>query len=180
MPAPNSSDQDLVLRARGGDADAVAELYRQHAPAIFRYFTYRTQDRATAEDLTGAVFVKMVEGLARYEERGAPISAWLFRIAHDRLVDHHRRSALRQTEALSEALEDDTPGTEAQAMMRSAQRRLQELVANLSDDQRIVVQLRFVEGYSLEECAQVLQKTTGAIKALQHRALRQLAERMDR
>jgi RNA polymerase sigma-70 factor (ECF subfamily) len=157
----------------------VAELYRQHAPAIFRYFTFRTQDRATAEDLTGAVFVKMVEGLARYEERGAPFSAWLFRIAHDRLVDHHRRSALRQTEALSEALEDDTPGTEAQAMTRSAQRRLQQLVANLSEDQRIVVQLRFVEGYSLEECAQLLQKTTGAIKALQHRALRQLAERMD-
>jgi RNA polymerase sigma-70 factor, ECF subfamily len=180
VPAPNFPEQDLVFRARGGDADAVAELYRQHAPAVFRYFSFRTQDRATAEDLTGAVFVKMVEGLERFEERGAPISAWLFRIAHDRLVDFHRRSALRQTEALSEAMEADDPGTEAQAMTRAEQQRIQRLVANLSEDQRTVIQLRFVEGYSLEECAQLLYKTTGAIKSLQHRALRQLAERLDR
>lgn len=180
VPAPNSSEQDLVHRARGGDADAVAELYRLHAPAIFRYFTFRTQDRATAEDLTGAVFVKMVEGLPRYQERGAPITAWLFRIAHDRLVDYHRRLVHRQTEPLSEALEAEGSGTEAQAMERSEMQRVQALVASLTDEQRTVIQLRFVEGYNLEDCARRLNKTTGAIKALQHRALRQLAEKLER
>lgn len=180
MPAPNSTEPTLVHRARGGNAIAVAELYRLHSPAIFRYFYFRVRDRATAEDLTGEVFVKMVEGLPRYEERGVPITAWLFRIAHDRVVDHHRRSVYRQTEAISEALATDEPGTEAQALARSENQHLHGLIDTLTEEQRSVIQLRFVEGYSLEDCARILRKTTGAIKALQHRALRQLGQKLDR
>ena len=96
------------------------------------------------------------------------------------LVDHHRRSALRQTENLSEALEARGPGTEAQALDLSEMEYVRFLVDRLTDEQRMVIQLRFIEGYSLEECARVLSKTTGAIKALQHRALRQLAQKLER
>lgn len=180
MPASKLTEQALVLRASGGDANAVDELYRLHSPAIFRYFYFRVQDRATAEDLTGEVFVKMVEGLPRYQERGIPITAWLFRIAHDRVVDHHRRSSYRQTEILSEALETDAPGTEAQAEERLDNQYLHQLIDTLTDEQRTVIQLRFIEGYSLEECARLLRKKPGAIKALQFRALRQLGQKLDR
>lgn len=180
MPPTQPSESALVERARRGEAEAIAELYRLHAPAIFRYFYFRVPDRRTAEDLTGEVFVKMVEALPRYEERGHPITAWLFRMAHDRMVDHHRRAAHRQTEPLSDTLEAREAGTEAQALDQAEQQQLRTLLRTLSDEQQVVIQLRFIEGYSLEECAHLLGKTTGAIKSLQHRALRQLGQKLDR
>jgi RNA polymerase sigma-70 factor (ECF subfamily) len=178
VPAPNPAEPVLVRRAREGDAEAVAELYRLHAPVIFRYFLFRVPDQPTAEDLTGEVFVKMVEGLPRYEERGVPLAAWLFRMAHDRLVDYHRRARYRQTEELSDTQVAEDPGTEAQAMTQAELHRVRQLMADLTDEQRLVIQLRFVEGYSLEDCARLLKKTAGAIKALQHRALRQLGQKL--
>lgn len=180
MPEPNAAEQSLVQRARRGEADAVAELYRLHSPTIFRYFYFRVSDRNTAEDLTGEVFVKMVEGLPRYEERGVPITAWLFRMAHDRLVDHHRRSNVRQVETLTDTQEAEGPSPEILALDRSEMQDIRDLIEGLTEDQRTVIQMRFVEGYSLEEAAQILNKTTGAIKALQHRALRQLGQKLSR
>ena len=180
MPSSHDIELALIHRAQRGEPEAVAELYRIHSPAIYRYFYFRVHDRATAEDLTGEVFVKMVEGLPRFVDRGAPLAAWLFRIAHDRVVDHHRRAAHRQTEALSDGLEASEPGTETQALQRAEMERVSAVVATLTDEQRMVIQLRFVEGYSLEQCASLLRKTPGAIKALQHRALRQLAGKLER
>jgi RNA polymerase sigma-70 factor (ECF subfamily) len=179
VPASNASEQELVQRAKRGDPAAVAEIYERHSPAIFRYFLYRVRERETAEDLTGDVFVKMVEGLSRFEDRGAPLAAWLFRIAHDRAVDHHRRAALRHTEAIPDDLAAASPGPDSLAQQRVEAQRLQAQMAALTDEQRTVIQLRFIEGYSLEECAQLLGKSTGAIKALQHRALRQLAGKLN-
>jgi RNA polymerase sigma-70 factor (ECF subfamily) len=175
----STTDAILIHRARGGDAEAVVALYQAHSPAIFRYFLLRVSERTAAEDLTGEVFEKMVAALPRYEERGLPFAAWLFRIAHDRWVDFQRRSQHRQTEPLSDWLESDEPGTEAQALARTERARLLAVIETLTDEQRSVVQLRFVEGYSLEEVAQLLGKNTGAIKALQHRALQQLARKLD-
>jgi RNA polymerase sigma-70 factor, ECF subfamily len=180
VPSPNTDEQVLIQHAKRGDGAAVAELYRRHSPAIFRYFYYRVHDRETAEDLTGDVFVKMVEGLPRFEDRGAPLAAWLFRIAHDRAVDHHRRAAYRQNDELTDGLAAEAPSPETQAQERLELERLFAQVATLTDEQRTVIQLRFIEAYSLEECAAILGKTTGAIKALQHRALHQLAGKLRR
>lgn len=180
MRSLNISELTLVQRAQEGEAAAVAELYERHSSTIFRYFLFRAPDRATAEDLTGEVFVKMVEGLPHYQERGVPIMAWLYRIAHDRLVDYHRRSAVRQTEALSDDLESEAPGTEAEALGRAEIQHVLAFMQGLTEDQRTVVQLRFMEDYSLEDCARVLGKTQGAIKAIQHRALRQLGKKLRR
>ena len=167
-----------MLRAQRGDAEAIEELYRVNQPLIFRYVYFRVRDRETAEDLTGEVFVQMVTALPRYEDRGVPIAAWLFRIAHDRVVDHHRRAAHQPTEPVSDALEDDRPSTEAAAFDRLDSRQLRRMMDSLTDEQRLVIQLRFVEGYDLEDCARLMQKTTGAIKSLQHRALQQLARKL--
>jgi RNA polymerase sigma-70 factor (ECF subfamily) len=117
----------------------------------------------------------MVEALPRFVDRGAPVAAWLFRIAHDRVVDHHRRAVYRDSQVIGETLETGEAGPEAQALGSAEKQQLNELIAQLTDEQRTVIQLRFIEGYSLEECARILGKTIGAIKALQHRALRQMA-----
>jgi RNA polymerase sigma-70 factor, ECF subfamily len=172
-------DPALIRRAQTGDADAVAELYHRHAPVIFRYLYVRLCERATAEDLTGEVFLKMVEGLPHYSDRGLPFGAWLFRIAHARLVDHYRRNNRRQNTLLSETWADEGDGPEALALDRITYRTLLALLRHLTDEQQLVVQLRFIEGHSLEVTASLMQKNVGAVKALQHRALRELERQLE-
>lgn len=179
MPSPETNESALIRRAQQGDTEAAAQLYRRHGPAIFRYFLFRLGDELAAEDLTGEVFLQMVRGLPRFEDRGAPFSAWLYRIAHARLVDHHRRAQVRQTEPLLDTTPDSAPGPEAESFQRAEQRRMAAALATLTEEQQLVVQLRFVEGCSLEQTAQLMQKTVGAVKAVQHRALRSLARAMD-
>lgn len=171
-------EQQLIQRAQAGNAEAVAELYRRHAPAIFRYAFFRVNDQTAAEDLTGDVFVEMMQALHRYTERGAPFAAWLFRIARARIVDYHRRHARRPTETLSETLADHAPSPEMQATTQAETHGLLAAMQILTDEQRTVIQLRFVEGHSLETTARLMRKTLGAIKALQHRALSRLGRHL--
>ena len=175
MPTPDTDEHLLIRRAQQGDPEAATLLYRRHGPAIYRYFLFRVSDELVAEDLTGEVFLQMVRGLPRFQYRGAPLSAWLYRIAHDRLVDHLRRSAVRQSEPLLESTPDDGLGPEAESIERAEQLQVRAAIAALTDEQQTVVQLRFVEGCSLEVTARIMDKSVGAIKAVQHRALRRLA-----
>ena len=99
----SAEERSLIRRAQQGDPEAVAELYYRHAPAIFRYAYFRMNDSAAAEDLTGEVFVKMIEALRHYTERGTPFAAWLFRIARARVVDYQRGTARRPTADLAPA-----------------------------------------------------------------------------
>ena len=176
MADTDADEPALVQRAQRGDAEAIAALFRRHAPGIFRYFIFRVSDRAAAEDLTSEVFLHMLEGLPSYIARGAPFVAWLFRIAHDRSVDYYRRLARRPAEELTAELRDQAPDPEAQVARRAEDRRLYEALATLTDEQKLVIQLRFIEAYSLEETARALSKSTGAIKAIQHRALGRLGQ----
>jgi RNA polymerase sigma-70 factor (ECF subfamily) len=180
VPIDPTSEQALVARAQNGDNAAVAQLYELYAPRIFRYLYFRVHERETAEDLTADVFVRMVQALPAYQQRGRPFAAWLFRVAHDRAVDHHRRQQYRRTETLSDQLADDVPGTESAALGAQMEQQMMARLRHLTDDQQLVVQLRFIEGCSLEETAAVMEKTLGAVKALQHRALRQLARGLER
>ena len=175
MPQNPSADAALVRRAQQGEAEAATALYRQYGPPIFRYFVFRVDDEATAEDLTAEVFLQMVRGLQRYEDRGLPFSAWLFRVAHARLVDYRRRARVRQSEPLEETTLDTEPGPEVETIVRAETQQVFAAIRSLTDDQQMVIQLRFVEGYSLEITAEVMRKTIGAVKAMQQRALRRLA-----
>lgn len=181
VPAGNSEaeEQALVSRAQQGDASALSALYHRHAPALYRYFVLRLHERTVAEDLTGEVFLKMVEGLGNYEQRGAPLAAWLFRIAHDRMVDYVRHSARRPTTALLETIIDPESGPELQALDQAERQQLLAAVTTLGDEQKLVIQLRFIEGYSLEDVARIMRKTVGAVKALQHRALTSLGRKIE-
>ena len=164
---------DLVTLAKNGDPDALGTLYDQHHQAVFRYFRSRVSDQHVAEDLTGEVFYKMLAGLPGYRLMGFPFRAWLFRIAHNLLVNHY----LHESSNRSVELDDDMapvetildPATSIERHISMEQARL--AMEQLEPSQRHVLALRFLAGLSLKETAEVIQKTEDAVKALQRRGL---------
>jgi RNA polymerase sigma-70 factor, ECF subfamily len=175
MAPAEQSDHALIQRAQQHDADAVAELYHRYSGQIYRFCLFRVGDEASAQDLAEDVFLNMVEALPKYVDRGLPFGAWLFRIAHRRVVDHYRRKGRHPMDQLRESLPDSQPGPEVVAAQHSETLRLNQAMAQLSYDYRLVLQLRFVEGFDLDQAALTMQKSVGATKIMQHRALRQLA-----
>lgn len=171
----------LLRQAQRGDGEAFATLYRAHVQAIYRYIAYRVNDSHMAEDLTADVFTKALQSLGRYEDQGKPFVAWLYRIARARVIDHYRRTDRRPAES---DVEDEPlpidPDMDAPMIRRQAAQALRAAIAELTDDQQQVIILRFVEGHRIETVAQLLGKQPNAIKALQHRALRALANRLER
>lgn len=166
------TERQLIERAKAYDEAALSTLYRRHADDIYRYIYYRVGNKEIADDLVGDVFINMLEGLSSYEYTGAPFEAWLYRIAHARVVDYYRRQEVRQTAPMDEQLPDDArinPDTLAGA--RDNFRRAWKAMQRLTNDQQHVLALRFFAGYSIAETAEVLDKSEGAVKALQYRAL---------
>lgn len=174
---PNISDLQLVMRAKAGDASAFEQIYQRYAAAIFRYVYYRIGDIELAEDLQAEVFLRMYESLQRYEDRGWPISAWLYRIAHDRTVDALRRQRIRRHVPL-ETWDAHCEGPEQRVADLLEYEELEHTLNDLTDEQRQVIQMRFMAELPIHEVARRMGRTEGAIKALQVRGLRSLARRM--
>jgi len=176
-----AQEKRLLQKAQQGDQAAFADLYRENVQTIFRYVYHRVNDRQLAEDLTADVFVRAVKGLASYKDTGKPWIAWLYRIAHARVVDHYRRQNRRPDDTDVDATPISvTPNMDARLMRQQAARALREAITYLTDDQQQVIILRFIEGKRIDEVAQTLGKKPNAIKALQHRALRSLGSRLER
>jgi RNA polymerase sigma-70 factor (ECF subfamily) len=169
--SPRSDEASLVARAQQGDSAAVAEIYERHHAAIYRYALYRVGDEATAEDLTAAVFVRVVESIDGFVYRGRPLLTWLYTIARNAVIDHHRRVGAVGTVSLDERLLDGRQDVEQSVEKALTIRQLAAAMGHLTDDQRQVILLKFVEGMSNEEVATILGKRVGAVKSLQHRAL---------
>jgi RNA polymerase sigma-70 factor (ECF subfamily) len=173
----------LIRLAQQGDAEACAELYDRHYDAVYRYCYFRAGDAILAQDLTGEVFVRMVEKLDRFQARGRPLLAWLYTIARNLVTDVQRQESKATHVGLNEEamiMEDD--GAE---LGRGVDRRLQaECLAaalrHLTEDQRQVILLKFIENLSNAQVARMLSKTEGAIKSLQHRALKSLRRAVER
>lgn len=159
----------LVARAKQRDSDAITEIYTQHSPAIYRYIRRRIPEHETAEDLCSDVFVKMLEKIDRYEERGWPISAWLYRIAHDRTIDMYRKQK-HQTVPF-ETWAGVTDDLEEQVVRKIEAEDLHEMLAFLTKDQRSVLTLRFLADQDIQRVAEHLGRSEGAVKALQHRGI---------
>jgi RNA polymerase sigma-70 factor (ECF subfamily) len=167
--------------AQRGDTEAFAVLYRANVKAIFRYILMRVRDPQLAEDLTGDVFIRALKSIRNYEDQGKPFVAWLYRIAHARVVDHYRRQDRRP----SEQELDDEPivvqtDMDANMLRRQAANALRQAIQALTPEQQQVIVLRFMEGQRLEVVAEVMGKNANAIKALQHRALKALASRLEK
>jgi RNA polymerase sigma-70 factor, ECF subfamily len=167
----------LLKGARRGDHAAMDRLYNLYADKVFRYLYARLGQREIAEDLTADVFVRMLQVMPRFEVNSArPVasfSSWLYRIAGNLLRDYYRRQSHRNHADLEDHtdLAMDAP---ALAQRMAAEEDCQELmgaVSLLNDEQKSVVHYRFGEQMSVQEVADLMGKTEGAIKALQHRAL---------
>lgn len=171
------SYDDLTDGAARPEPQTLSAIYERYAPGIYRYIYYRVGDAEQARDVQGEVFLRMVEGIGRYEERGWPIGAWLYRIAHDRTVDSLRRRGRRQTLPIDADVEDvlEAEGCPAEAAAESLQRaELRAAMEQLCEAQRRVILLRFIYDLSLQETANQMGRTVGSVKALQHRAIEQL------
>ncbi len=172
---PTSDERHLIQRAQRRDADAFTELYRRHVDPIYRYILLRTGDESTAEDLTSEVFVRALESLDAYEDRGAPFGAWLYRIANARVVDLWRKSG--RADVSFDSGEIDVP-VDLPSGDVIAYAALAKSLQQLTGEQQQVIILRFIEGYDITEIAQIMGRTAGAVKSLQHRALASLARLM--
>ena len=169
----------LIARAKTGDAEAFSVLYERYAPQIQRYIAARLGDPVQAEDVCADVFVKVLESLGRYEDRGWPFSAWLYRIAFARTVDVLRQSRRRHAVPLDERQLVALDPPDDIVMSRLAYHEIKGAMSILTREQRLVLRLRFDEDRSLAEIAQSLGRTVGSIKALQHRGLLRLARELD-
>jgi RNA polymerase sigma-70 factor (ECF subfamily) len=165
-------EQKLIQAAQRGNEQAFGELYNAYVQQVYRYVMYRVNNTETAQDLTADVFLRAVEGLARYENRQVPFLAWLYRIAHARVVDHYRRTQRVGAEENIDSVEvkvDEDLDTDL--MLNYRQQKLREALNKLPGEQRQVLLLRFIEGYDIQQTADTLGKTIGAVKMIQRRAL---------
>jgi RNA polymerase sigma-70 factor (ECF subfamily) len=170
---------DLVA-ARRREPAAVTRVYTAYAPALFKFFMAAVGDRYLAEDLTGTAFLSAIEGLPRFRGPVEALGGWLFQIARHDLYDHRRWQTRSRTEPLDDnlneaAVADGTVDPEELAIERLEGTRVMAALRQLSSDQREVLLLRMAAGLTAPEVAVILGKTTGAVKALQHRGLASLA-----
>ncbi len=171
---------DLVDRAKAGDNAAFAMLYDRYVDMTYGYIYRRVGHRQTAEDLTGDVFLRAYKRLGTFEWQGVDLGAWIMTIARNRVHDHFKSSRTRLERATeidaerhdNSRVERPEEVTEARDMARSLGRALEQL----KPEHREVIELRFVHGLGVSETAEVLDRTVGATKALQYRALRALSQ----
>jgi RNA polymerase sigma-70 factor (ECF subfamily) len=167
--------EQLVARAQEGDRDALEELYLEHFDRVYSYLHMTVGNRHVAEDLTTQTFLRMLESIARFRWGSAPFSAWLFRIAHNLAMDHFRsRRRWQPEEEVPEPAGAVESSAEEQAIRALSSQSMFDLIDELSSEQRHVLILKFVFDFSNAEAASVLDKTEGAVKSLQHRALASL------
>lgn len=171
-------DSDLAdVLAAQADRAAFAVLYRRYLDPIYGYCFYLLGDHHDAEDATERTFLAAMSALDRFRDTGSTFRSWLFRIAHNQLANVLRSRRRHRSASLDLVPELATGDDPARLAGRAEDtRRLQRAVGRLNGDRRQVVVLRFVEGLSTREIAEVLDRSDGAVRVLQHRALRDLAQ----
>jgi RNA polymerase sigma-70 factor (ECF subfamily) len=172
-------DADLIQKAKSGDAEAFGDLYERYAESVFRFVYSQTSNRFDAEDLTGDVFLRAWQSLSRYEERGFSFSAYLFRIARNVMIDRSRKlkpvSELPEDEiSVGEPMLNSEPSTILAAKLQHNE--LVKTLEKLREDYRTVLVLRFFNNLTTEETSDVMGRSKGSVRVLQHRALSALRD----
>lgn len=176
--APPGEAWQLVARAQAGDATAFGQLYDQYVDIVFRYVLFRVEDRSLAEDVTSETFLRALRRISTVSYRGKDVGAWFVTIARNLVLDHVKSSRYRMEVATAEPSESarTASGPESQVLADAAAAELLRCVRLLGADQRECVTLRFLRGFSVAETARTMGRNEGAVKALQHRAVRRLAQ----
>ena len=169
--------ESLVRQAQQGHQPAFAALYEMYYDQIFRYVSFKCGSPSEAEDLTGDVFIKMLESINSFRWKGHPFTSWLYRIAHNLVVDYFRKKGTRRTvplDAAANAIGASASDLEYRADISLTMSDVVLAMDNLTDLQREVIALRFASGLSIAETAETLGKRGNAVKALQHVGLKKL------
>ncbi len=170
--------EGLVAAAKAGDAEAYGRIFDHYHEAVHRYIAARVRRPSDAEDLAQLVFVKALEALPRYEQRGVPFGGWLFRLARNVVIDHLRTSREHvELDALT-GQTDGLAGPEALALARQQMDEVAAALADLTDEQRDAIALRFFAGLSVREAAEAMGKQEGAVRGIQFRAIAALRRRL--
>lgn len=175
-------DEDLVRAAQAGDTSAFGQLYERYFDKVYNYLSFKVGGPTEAEDIAGQVFLRALESLSGYKWTGVPFQAWLFRIAHNLLVDALRRRSRRPSEPLDETMPDRSAVADPEGWLveKVAREGLLHAVERLTELQRQVISLKFAAGLTNAEVAHVLGRTEGAVKALQHAAVQSLQRQLVR
>lgn len=161
----------LLERVRVYDRAAIAEIYDRYSLRIYNYLYHRLGNTHLAEDLTATVFVRMLEAVRSSKAWRTSFSGWLYRIAHNLVVDHFRSGRQDRQVELDDwsIVSKEHPAESAESLL--AQERLRRAIGRLTEDQSIVITLKFLEGLSNAEVAELIGKSEGAVKSLQFRGL---------
>lgn len=176
LSIPSPEADELVERARTGDLDAFAELFRVSVPLVFHNLFGRCGNATLAEDLTSETYLRAIRSIGRFEGVSRDFLAWILRIARNLFLDHVKSGRVRWEVVVEEmpvTLATSDPEAEAMTLIEGSE--LRRALARLTPDQQEVVYLRFLQGLSVSEVAEVVGRNEGAVKALQFRALRSLA-----
>jgi RNA polymerase sigma-70 factor (ECF subfamily) len=170
-------ENKLIDRAVRGEQEAFGVLYDHYQPQIYRFVILKVSNRAEAEDLTHQVFLAAWKSMPRYENQGYPFSSWLYQIARNQIIDHYRTKKadvdLETIEVLGIASRDNH---EEEAHIRLELEKVQRAIKELSTEYQDVIIMRFIEELSIRETADALKKSEGAIKVMQHRAIKELKD----
>ena len=164
-------EESLVRRAQQRDQQAFAQLYEEHFDKIYRYVALRIGDRAEAEDITQQVFLKALQSIASFRWKGIPFSAWLFRIAHNQVVDYLRKKTKQATVPIDESTVSSSNDPQLLTEQKLNIEQLLSAAERLTEAQREVISLRFAGELPISQVAVIMGKSEGAVKALQHSAI---------
>lgn len=172
MDKDNLDEGKLIEQAKS-DPDVFGQLYEMHVEKIFNYIYYRVGNRHDAEDLTAKVFYRALNHLPRYNHKGSPFAAWLYRIAHNLVANWHRDHSRRQMVAIDNlALQGDHRHTPHHAAERTDEAEiLLEAIQQLPAERQKLLTLKFIERMSNAEIGRLMGRSEGAIKSLYHRTL---------
>ena len=164
-------EEGLVRRAQQHDQTALTQIYEENFDKIYRYIVLKIGDRTEAEDMTQQVFLSAFKSISSFKHKGNPFSSWLFRIAHNKVVDYFRKKSKRATVPLDEALASGGSDPRLEVERNLEIGRLVSATKRLTRAQQEVISLRFAGELSLAQVAKVIGKSEGAVKALQHSAI---------
>jgi len=164
-------EESLVRRAQKRDEPAFTQLYEEHFDKIYRYVALRIGNKAEAEDITQQVFLNALQSISSFKWRGRPFSAWLFRIAHNQVVDYLRKKTKQATVPMDKV--EVTSGSDPQQTVEQKLdiEQLLSAIKYLTEAQREVISLRFAGELPVAQVASIMGKSQGAVKALQHSAI---------
>lgn len=169
---PLQDEESIIRRAQQLDTEAFTQLYEAYFDKIYRYLAIRVRNEYEAEDMTQQVFMKVLHSISSYKRKGVPFSSWLYRIAHNLLVDYLRQQNKKATVDI-EGLQLPYTGDDPQNLMDQQVDidELKKATKKLTPAQQEVLSLRFAGELSIAQCAEIMGKSEGAVKALQHSAV---------